>query len=340
MGGINADESSPDVNVVASVLPTGASTSALQTSGNSSLTSIDNKTPALVSGRQPVDGSGVTQPVSGPLTDTQLRATAVTVTANAGTNLNTSALALEATQTAQSVLYGAVTETAPATDTASSGLNGRLQRIAQRISSLITSTTDRSQKTQLTNGTLDVAVTTGAPSLSDNAIVVRPLPYEPQTYSASGAGFIPAATPTDVYLISGSATKVVRIHTISVSGTTTSGSPIKCTINLIKRSTANTGGTSVVSTNVSHDTNNAAATVVARHYTANPTLGATVGVVRSVTNSFQAAGLTVGSIDFNFEDDGGQPFILRGVAESLAVNFTSTTITGGVVSVAVEWSEV
>ena len=34
-------------------------------------------------------------------------------------------------------LVGAVNETAPATDTASSGLNGRLQRIAQRITSLI-----------------------------------------------------------------------------------------------------------------------------------------------------------------------------------------------------------
>lgn len=57
---------------------------------------------------------------------------------NAGTNLNTSALALESTQSAQNVLIGVVTETAPATDTASSGLNGRLQRVAQRISSLIT----------------------------------------------------------------------------------------------------------------------------------------------------------------------------------------------------------
>jgi hypothetical protein len=35
------------------------------------------------------------------------------------------------------VLIGAVNETAPASDTASSGLNGRLQRIAQRITSLI-----------------------------------------------------------------------------------------------------------------------------------------------------------------------------------------------------------
>ncbi|MEI8251259.1 MAG: hypothetical protein WCF98_08845, partial [Synechococcus sp. ELA057] len=85
-------------------------------------TTLLSRIPSLVSGRIPVDGSGVTQPVSGsvsitgtaavsgPLTDAQLRATAVpvsgtfwqatqpvsgTVTANAGTNLNTSALALE-----------------------------------------------------------------------------------------------------------------------------------------------------------------------------------------------------------------------------------------------------
>lgn len=42
-----------------------------------------------------------------------------------------------ATATALATLQGAVTETAPATDTASSGLNGRLQRIAQRVTSLI-----------------------------------------------------------------------------------------------------------------------------------------------------------------------------------------------------------
>jgi hypothetical protein len=58
--------------------------------------------------------------------------------------LNTVDFATEAKQdtqitvaTAGNVLIGAVGETAPATDTASSGLNGRLQRIAQRITSLI-----------------------------------------------------------------------------------------------------------------------------------------------------------------------------------------------------------
>ncbi len=52
------------VVVSSSVLPTDASTSALQTTGNSSLSSIDTKTPALVTGRIPVDGSAVTQPIS------------------------------------------------------------------------------------------------------------------------------------------------------------------------------------------------------------------------------------------------------------------------------------
>ena len=141
-------------------LPSGAATSALQTSGNASLTSIDSKlTSPLVTiatlqagsntigkvdqglggaSAWKVDGSAVTQPVSGaffqatqpisvasPVTVAQataanLNATVVqssganlhvnvdsaptttvtgTVTANAGTNLNTSALALSANQT-------------------------------------------------------------------------------------------------------------------------------------------------------------------------------------------------------------------------------------------------
>lgn len=63
-----------------------------------------------------VDGSAVTQPVSA-----------------ASLPLPTGA-ATEATLDART---GALTETAPASDTASSGINGRLQRIAQRITSLI-----------------------------------------------------------------------------------------------------------------------------------------------------------------------------------------------------------
>lgn len=56
---------------------------------------------------------------------------------NVGTPALPSGAATAAAQATESTLTGAVTETAPATDTASSGLNGRLQRIAQRITSLI-----------------------------------------------------------------------------------------------------------------------------------------------------------------------------------------------------------
>jgi hypothetical protein len=66
------------ITAAALPLPAGASTSALQTTGNTSLSSIDGKLPALSSGRVPVDITG-SAAVTGPLTDTQLRATAVPV---------------------------------------------------------------------------------------------------------------------------------------------------------------------------------------------------------------------------------------------------------------------
>jgi hypothetical protein len=129
--------------------------------------------PSLASGRWPVDGSGVTQPVSGTVTANLGTIGTAATAANQSTMIGhvdgiegllttisgnvdglegftdgveaslssidakASALALETTQLAQSALYGAVTEAAPSTDTASSGLNGRLQRIAQRLTSLI-----------------------------------------------------------------------------------------------------------------------------------------------------------------------------------------------------------
>ena len=75
-------------------LPTGASTATLQTTGNTSLNSIDTKTPALSSGRVPVESNLVQS-----LTDTQLRASAVPVSAaslplptGAATELTLSAL--------------------------------------------------------------------------------------------------------------------------------------------------------------------------------------------------------------------------------------------------------
>lgn len=95
------------ISAVALPLPTGASTSALQTTGNTSLSSIDTKTPALgqhaMSASQPVaiasDQSAIPVTQSGSWT----------VTANAGTNLNTSALALDTSVNGILVAQGSTT---------------------------------------------------------------------------------------------------------------------------------------------------------------------------------------------------------------------------------------
>lgn len=63
--------------------------------------------------------------------------TAEGTTTDAAVSNPASAGTLIALSKGEFVLTGALTETAPATDTASSGLNGRLQRIAQRLTSLI-----------------------------------------------------------------------------------------------------------------------------------------------------------------------------------------------------------
>lgn len=91
------------------------STAANQATANSSLSSIDTKLSS-----QATAANQATEIASLSSIDTKL-----------------SSQATAAKQDAEAVLVGAVNETAPASDTASSGLNGRLQRIAQRLTSLI-----------------------------------------------------------------------------------------------------------------------------------------------------------------------------------------------------------
>lgn len=61
----------------------------------------------------------------------------VSVPVIAGSQSDSASLPV-ALSTESKALLGSLTETAPSTDTASSGLNGRLQRIAQRLTTLIT----------------------------------------------------------------------------------------------------------------------------------------------------------------------------------------------------------
>lgn len=135
-----------------------------------------------ISGTVPVSGPltdaqlrAAAVPVSGPLTDAQLRAVPVPVSGTVGvTGVATeSTLATRLSEADFDTKTGALTETAPATDTASSGLNGRLQRIAQRLTSLIALL-----PAALVGGRLDVNI--GAPatlpvSIAGSVAVTGPL---------------------------------------------------------------------------------------------------------------------------------------------------------------------
>src|SRR5204863_4895248 len=96
------------------------------------------------------------------------------------------------------------------------------------------------------------------------------------TYGASITGLVVAASATDIFAITGSATKIVRITRLRISGVRTTGTDTD--IQLIKRSTANTGGTSTNPTKVAYDSNDPASTATINAYTANPTgLGTAIG---------------------------------------------------------------
>lgn len=147
----------------------------------------------------------------------------------------------------------------------------------------------------------------------------------------------PAATATDIFQIIGSATTTVSINKINISGTQTTGG--QTTISLIKRSTANTGGTSTSSTMVVHDLADAAATAVGSIYTANPTTGTPVGNIRIFSLPLGAVTSTTNNIvqvDFG---ERGKPIVLNGVAQAMVIALGGVTLTGGSINVWIEFTE-
>lgn len=160
------------------------------------------------------------------------------------------------------------------------------------------------------------------------------------TYSAAITGLAIASAATDVFTIFGSASKTVRITRISVGGVSTSISALP--VLLIKRSTADSSGVSTSPTMVAHDSNDAAATASVAAYTANPTLGSTVGTMQARRITFTTGGAGVAEIPnvFDFENRGERAIVLRGTAQGLAINLNGASIPSGLtLDIDITWSE-
>jgi len=146
-------------------------------------------------------------------------------------------------------------------------------------------------------------------------------PNTKTTYVASGT-VVPVTGATDLVTIIGSATKLVKLLRVVFSGTIVTAA-INGSVSIVKRSTADTAGTSTAPTIIPLDSNNAAATAVLAAYTANPTLGNTVGTVWQAKYLYPIAASgspAVLIIDFS---QLGQSGTLRGVAQQLALNLNA-----------------
>lgn len=161
------------------------------------------------------------------------------------------------------------------------------------------------------------------------------------TYAAAAKNFTAAATPTDVCILNGSATKTVYVTKVSVSGLKTTGGLSQ--VLLFKRSAANTGGTAVGATEVAYDSTDAAPTAAMQHYTANPTPGAGTQIYSNYMSFMAPAGTTdiaAYEVVLGAATGGTSKYVvLRGVAQGLAVNLDGATLTGGVFNCNYEWIE-
>lgn len=132
------------------------------------------------------------------------------------------------------------------------------------------------------------------------------------TYEAAFA--VVGAASGDVVEIIGSATTIVLVLEVDIMEPST-----QRLFTFVKRSTAATGGTSANATLVPLDSTDAAATAVVKNYSADPTEGAAVGTILRKTLG------TAQTIQQNWVDGGGEPVVLRGVAQTLCINVDGAT---------------
>lgn len=185
---------------------------------------------------------------------------------------------------------------------------------------------------------LALALVSCAPAFAQTPSSTPPF-VQRQTFSAAAAFNPPLSGAGDVSCIYGSATRLIRVKRVSITGIDATAQ--SATVQLIKRSTAATGGTGTSPTTVSHDSsNNITPTATVTNYTVVPTSGTAVGTVRVQSLGFGAStGALVDQQIWDFNPQFyQQEVVLRGVAQGLCVNFPNAFTTAPPAPLNVEWT--
>lgn len=163
-------------------------------------------------------------------------------------------------------------------------------------------------------------------------------PAQVASNRATIVGLVPASSATDLFTIQGVAGKAIQIKKIRCSGISTAAAT--ALLQVVKRSTLDTGGTSTTMTNVRLNSNNPAGTALVKAYTANPTLGTSIGVLDAAylsTNTLATSAFDNGGVTFDFSN---QWLWINEATTQVAVNANATSLTAGAsLDCTVEWDE-
>lgn len=169
---------------------------------------------------------------------------------------------------------------------------------------------------------------------------------EKATYRASTIiPFVPAVTINiPWFLIEGSSSKTIVVKRIAISGATLTAVAYLA-VNVVKFSTAASGGTATSAPMVPVDSSFPAATAAfVKYYTAVPTAGTIVGNIATSRTLFQATVAAAAGLprDFVF-DFGDMPetkgVVLRGVSQGLGLIWPVAPATTVTIAVDIEWTE-
>lgn len=169
-----------------------------------------------------------------------------------------------------------------------------------------------------------------------------------QTYSAGFTGLVPVASATDVVCLAGSATKTIKVMKITIGGT--AGTLVTVPVSLIKKATADTGGTAAsttanpANTITKMDSGFATATAVPISYTANPTINdaGTIMSAKTVTLPVTSAGVASIPTVWDFGSrmvNNESPLVLRGVAQQVCLHFSTISVSSGLLVGELVWTE-
>lgn len=159
----------------------------------------------------------------------------------------------------------------------------------------------------------------------------QPVLQRPTFVGSFAAVQIPQTGAGDAACLVGSATKTIYVVRVQFSTLKTTLQP-GVVANLVKRTAANSGGSSAAATIAKMDSAvTISATAILNSYTAIPTPGAGANVRSQYVGFPAATGLVASPVVFDFspQNNLSQPVVLRGVAQSLCLNFPAAFTTDG-----------